>query len=69
MKTLTMSDAKNAISLTKDEAQRVANSLEMLYYGTMADAYAETDWQAAKDAMTIRDRAGIEPNPHLLDGD
>jgi len=52
-----------------EEAKRVANSLEMLYYDTKESAYDATDEQAALDAMAIRERAGIEPNPELLERD
>jgi len=56
------------VVLDMDEAMRVANSLEMLYYDTKESAYDATDEQAARDAMAIRERGGIEPNPDLLDG-
>ena len=54
------------VVLDIDEARRVANSLEMLYYDTEASAYDATDEQAARDAMAIRERGGIEPNPELI---
>jgi len=55
------------VVLDLEEAERIANSLEMLYYDTKESAYDATDKQAARDAMAIRDRAGIEPNPELID--
>jgi hypothetical protein len=55
------------VILDLEEARRVANSLEMLYYDTKESAYDATDEQAALDAMAIRERGGIEPNPELLD--
>jgi len=55
------------VILDFEEARRVANSLEMLYYDTKESAYDATDEQAALDAMAIRERGGIEPNPELLD--
>jgi hypothetical protein len=55
------------VVLDLEEARRVANSLEMLYYDTKESAYDATDEQAAFDAMAIRERGGIEPNPELLD--
>jgi hypothetical protein len=55
------------VVLDLEEARRVANSLEMLYYDTKESAYDATDEQAALDAMAIRERGGIEPNPELLE--
>lgn len=55
------------VVLDLEEARRVANSLEMLYYDTRESAYDATDDQAALDAMAIRERGGIEPNPELLE--
>lgn len=55
------------VILDIEEARRVANSLEMLFYDTKESAYDATDEQAALDAMAIRERAGIEPNPELLE--
>jgi len=57
----------NRVILDLEEARRVANSLEMLYYDTKESAYDATDEQAALDAMAIRERGGIEPNPELLE--
>lgn len=57
----------DCVVLDPEEARRVANSLEMLYYDTKESAYDATDEQAALDAMAIRERGGIEPNPELLD--
>ena len=64
-----MSDYRETdrVVLDMDEAERVANSLEMLYYDTKESAYDATDTQAARDAMAIRERAGITPNPELID--
>lgn len=62
-----MSDGGVRVVLDPEEARRVANSLEMLYYDTEASAYDATDEQAARDAMTIRERGEIEPNPELID--
>lgn len=45
----------------------MANSLEMLYYDTKADTHEPVDRQAALDAMELRDRAAVEPNPELLE--
>lgn len=61
-----MNDTDRVV-LDLEEARRVANSLEMLYYDTKESAYDATDEQAALDAMAIRERGGIEPNPELLD--
>lgn len=61
-----MTDGDRVV-LDLEEARRVANSLEMLYYDTKESAYDATDEQAALDAMAIRERGGIEPNPELLE--
>jgi len=63
---VSMREADRAV-LNHEEARRVANSLEMLYYDTKESAYDATDEQAALDAMAIRERGGIEPNPELLE--
>lgn len=55
------------VVLDIEEAERIANSLEMLYYDTKESAYDATDRQAALDAMAIRDRGNIEPNPELIE--
>jgi len=55
------------VVLDLEEARRIANSLEMLYYDTKESAYDATDEQAALDAMAVRERGGIEPNPELLE--
>jgi len=60
-------DESESVVLNFEEARRVANSLDMLYYHTKESAYDVTDDQVALDAMAIRQRAGIEPNPELLD--
>ena len=60
------SDTERVV-LGLEEARRVANSLEMLYYDTKESAYDATDEQAALDAMEIRKRGDIEPNPELLE--
>lgn len=57
------------VTLNHEEVRRIANSLEMLYYDTKESAYEATDTKAAKDAMMLRERAGIKPNPMLLDGE
>lgn len=60
----------DSVVLDKTEALRIANSLELLYYRTEESAYDQTDKQAAKDAMMIRERIDFMPNPELLkDGD
>lgn len=59
----------NRIVEDGDEARRIANSLEILYHYTDSDTHEPTDRKAAEDAMMIRDRAGIEPNPELIDDD
>lgn len=61
-----MNDTDRVV-LDLEEARRMANSLEMLYYDTKESAYDATDEQAALDAMAIRERGGIEPNPDLLE--
>lgn len=53
--------------LSEEEAQEVASCLEGYFYDTEASAYDHTEYRAAYLAMQIRDRAGIEPNPSLLE--
>lgn len=55
------------VMLDVEEAERIAGQLEELYYKTEESAYDITSKDAARDAMMLRDRAGIEPNPELLD--
>lgn len=55
------------ISLDIEEAERIAGQLEELYYQTLESAYDITAEDAAEDAMMLRDRAGIEPNPELIE--
>lgn len=55
------------IILSNEEAKRIANHCEMLYYDTEADEYEATDKQAAKDAMMIRDRLNANTNPELIE--
>jgi len=57
------------ITLSNEEAKRIANHCEMLYYDTEADSHTATDKQAATDAMMIRDRLNANTNPELLDDD
>lgn len=61
--------AAGDVALSGEEARRIANSLEMLYYATQADTHEPTDRQAARDSMMLRERANIEPAPELLDDD
>lgn len=49
------------------EAERIAGQLEELFHRTEADAYEITSTDAAEDAMMLRSRAGITPNPELID--
>lgn len=55
------------VILDMDEARRIANILEMHYEHTEADSYEVTADDAARDAMILRTRGGIEPNPDLID--
>ena len=61
--------ATDRVILDLEEAERIAGQLEELYYKTSGDAYAITAEDAAEDAMMLRTRAGIEPNPELLGED
>jgi hypothetical protein len=58
---------ERATVLSEEEAQEVASCLEGYFYDTEASAYDHTEYRAAYLAMQIRDRAGIEPNPSLLE--
>lgn len=57
------------VMLDGEEAARIANTLEIHYYDTVEDAYTADDREAAQDAMMLRKRADIEPNPELLEDD
>lgn len=57
------------VMLDGEEAMRIANTLEMAYEESKADAYSITDEQAARDAMMLRELAGVSRNPDLLDTD
>lgn len=54
------------VVLDIEEAERIAGQLEELYYLTEADPYEITSDDAAEDAMMLRTRGGIEPNPELI---
>lgn len=54
------------VVLDVEEAERIAGQLEVLYYLTDADSYQITTVDAAEDAMMLRSRGGIEPNPELI---
>jgi len=58
---------RETITLSNEEAKRIANHCEMLYYDTKESAYDATDERAAKDAMMLRDRLNANTNPELLD--
>lgn len=55
------------VVLDIDEAVQVADFLAGHYHHTKEDSYQPTARHAARMAMMIRDRAGHEPNPELLD--
>lgn len=57
------------VVLEHDEVERIAGQLEELYSKTKESAYDITSTDAAEDAMMLRERAGIEPNPELIEND
>lgn len=56
---------KPRVMLDPEEAERIAGQLEQLYYLTKEDVYEITARDAAEDAMMIRNRGNIDPNPEL----
>jgi len=57
------------ITLSNEEVKRIANELEMLYERTAESEYTQTAKDAARDAMELRKRAGIDRNPELIEDD
>jgi len=57
------------VEISEEKAAEIANQLEMLYVRTSESAYTRTAEDAAERAMELRERAGIERNPELINDD